>query len=152
MLRVDVEELTTVRWEGCLRYMDGLQLIMLNALPKYFYQPLPKLYWASMWLALCCENVSLVLNPFSLYNLFGPADVVFVVSVFLWIRHDPKRSSVSGIFDLGLLAAVYWALVVPFHIASSRGWFSLLKYSFMYALLAFVTAAALVSLGAAGLQ
>lgn len=129
-----------------------VQLLMSNALSSYFCQPLPKLYWASMWLALCCKNVSLVLNPYRLYNLFGPADLVFIVSVFLWIRYDPKRSSVSGIFDLGLLAAVYWALVVPCHIASSRGWFSLLKYSLMYVLLMIVTAAALVPLGAVGLK
>ena len=129
-----------------------VQLLMSNALSSYFSQPIPRLYWASMWLALCCKNVSLVLNPYRLYNLFGPADLVFIVSVFLWIRYDPKRSSVSGVFDLGILAAVYWPFVVTCHIGSSRGWFSLLKYSLMYVLLISVTGAAWAYLLAAGLN
>ncbi len=116
----------------CLRCAHRFQLIMLHALSRYFCQPAPKLYWASMWLTFCFEGFSLILHPYSLYTPNGLSHIAFVISVFLWIRHDTKRSSVSGLFDLGILTAVYWPLIVTCHIASSRGFFSLLKYSIMY--------------------
>lgn len=62
----------------------------------------------------------------------GIADIVFVVSVFLWIKFDDKHSRLSGVFDLGILSAVLWPLVVSCHVVTSRGWGSLVKYCLMY--------------------
>lgn len=62
----------------------------------------------------------------------GIADIVFVASIFLWIKFDDKHSRLSGVFDLGILSAVLWPLVVSCHVITSRGWGSLVKYWLMY--------------------